>query len=558
MLTHLLVKDVALVDHLELTLDAGMSVITGETGAGKSIMLDALGLALGDRAESGLIASKADKAEIHACFDVSNNESARSWLAERELAGAGEEDECILRRVVGRDGRSRGFINGTPVTVSDLKSLGDMLIDIHSQHEHQSLLKKDTHRRLLDEFGKQTSLASEIEALCERYQSTRKSLYALIATNEEQSSRLQLLSYQAEELATLNTSPDEAQTLEAEQKLLANAESILAACSAAATLLAEAEDDNALGLISRALHQISPIDQAQLRPIIEMLESSRIQLQEAVSDLTRFSDDVELDPGRLAEVETRLTEIYDTARKHRIAPAEIPALQERITHELEQLGNADQAIEQLQSEVETIKAEYTKAADVLARGRAGAAKELKARIGSLLADLGMQGAVFEVTLTPRENREPNPRGHEDVEFLISTNPGTSPRPLNRIASGGELSRISLAIDVVTADTSSVPTLVFDEGDVGIGGAVAEVVGSLLRELGTKAQIICVTHLPQVAAQGHHHFLVTKSSDRKHAQTRISPLPNTHRIAEIARMLGGLEVTEQSLAHAREMYLAAQQ
>ncbi|MEX0943189.1 MAG: DNA repair protein RecN [Pseudomonadales bacterium] len=555
MLTHLLVKDVALVDHLELTLEAGMSVITGETGAGKSIMLDALGLALGDRAESGLIAKGADKAEIHASFDISGNESARRWLQSRELDHA--DGECILRRIVTKDGRSRGFINGAPVTVGDLKSLGDMLIDIHSQHEHQSLLKKDTHRRLLDEFGKQTALALKVEELSERYHSNRRALEALIATNDEQSSRLQLLSYQAEELAILNTTTEEAGILESEQKLLANAESILGACSEATTLLFEGENDNALALISRALQLVSSIDHDRIGPIVEMLDSSRIQLQEAVSDLTRFGDDVELDPKRLEEVETRLTEIYDLARKHRISPTEIPALQERISSELQQLGNADAEIERLQSETEGVRAEYTAAADTLSRGRAKASRQLKESVRTQLTDLGMQGAVFDIALTGREIPGPNPRGHEDVEFLISTNPGAAPRPLNRIASGGELSRISLAIDVVTADTSNVPTLVFDEVDAGIGGATAEVVGSLLRELGTKAQIICVTHLAQVAAQGHQHFLVTKSSDKNSAQTRISLLRAKDRVTEIARMLGGLEVTEQSLAHAKEMYQTAQ-
>ena len=555
MLTHFTVQNIALVERLELAFDAGMSVITGETGAGKSIMLDALGLALGDRAESWLVSFDADKAEVNASFDLARNEQARAFLAERELEVA--EQECILRRVVTRDGRSRAFINGSPVTVSDLRSLGNMLIDIHSQHEHQSLLKKDTHRRLLDEFGKLGAEAGAVTDLYGQFEATGQALAELTSSNEEQAARLQLLTYQAGELETLNAQPGEAGALEAEQKLLANAETLLKSCNAALALCSEDEDANAASLLARAINLIKGSDIDALGDVIEALESSRIQVEEAARDITRFADGVALDPARLEEVEARLSDLYDMARKHRVEPDELPALLGRISDEIAELSNIDTQVETLAARLKTLEQAYNEKAAALGKERAKAAKKLAEQVTGQLGSLGMQGAAFEVALAKREPGKPHPHGMEDIEFLVSTNPGQSPQPLNRIASGGELSRISLAIQVVTADTSRVPTLVFDEVDVGIGGAVAEVVGARLRHLGNKAQIICVTHLPQVASQGQHHYCVVKTSSKKRASTTIAPLSGEQRVEEIARMLGGVEITRQSLAHAEEMLAGGQ-
>lgn len=555
MLTQLVVENIALVDRLELEFAGGMSVVTGETGAGKSIMLDALGLALGDRAETALITDGENKAEIHARFDLSGNPQALAWLEEREI-DVGDGD-CLLRRIVSRDGRSRGFINGTPATVADLKALGDMLIDIHSQHEHQSLLKRETHRRLLDEFGALVGDAQAVHRIFEDYQSTRTTLDKLTTDAAEQSARLQLLRYQSSELEALAAQPDEAASLEAEQQLLANASGVLQACNDVVSMCSDDESADALARISRAIQSLESLEMDRLRPIVEMLETSRIQLEEAVHDIARFADGVELDPGRLAEVEARLDDLYEIARKHRVRPAEIPELQQRIEAELEGLGNVGDEIERLQQDLETLRRDYFEAARQLGKQRRAAARDLESRVTGQLARLGMEGASFTIALTGRESEEPAPHGMEDIEFLVSTNPGQAPRPLNRVASGGELSRISLAIQVVTADTSRVPTLVFDEVDVGIGGAVAEVVGSLLRKLGRQAQIVCVTHLPQVAAQGNHHFVVTKASDQKRSTTRVKQLSDKEKVVEIARMLGGVEMTDQSIAHAKEMYESAQ-
>lgn len=556
MLTQLIVKDFTLVDLLELEFQGGMSVISGETGAGKSIILNALGLALGDRADTSLIADGATRAEISASFDITDNPDAIAWLQERELM-ASDSPDCILRRLVGRDGRSRGFINGTPATVADMKMLGDMLIDIHSQHEHQSLLKRETQRKLLDEFGDHVNLANQVRELYYQYKTASEELNSLVHSSQEQSSRLQLLNYQAAELQELAIKPGEYEQLEQEQKRLANAESILHNCYQAIEMCQQDDNANALHQISTAIGLLNEIDDDAVRAVVEMLDSSKIQIEEAIHDLQRFREDFEVDPGRLSEVEQRLSDIYEISRKHRVDPGEIPDLEQRINDELASLEGIDNDIDSLTRKTEELRMSWRETAETLSKSRRKTATKLAKRVSDRLDELGMRGAKLKVELSPDEAREPSPQGLESIEFLISTNPGQDPRPLGKIASGGELSRISLAIQVVTADTSKIPTLVFDEVDVGIGGGVAEVVGTLLRQLGTRAQIICVTHLPQVAAQGHCHYRVTKSSDESRAATGISPLKDDEKVSEIARMLGGVEVTEQSLAHAREMFDNAQ-
>ncbi len=555
MLSQLSVQNFALVDQLELEFLGRMTVVTGETGTGKSIMLDALGLALGDRSETGYIGNHAEKAEIHAGFDLSDNQNAINWLTERELAT--NQPECILRRVIGKDGRSRGYINGAPSTVNDMKVLGEMLIDIHSQHEHQSLLRRDTQRRLLDEFAGAIETANSVAGLFHEYKRTTTRLYELTDSNEAQTARLQLLSYQAEELKQLKIEPREHESLEVEQKKLANAESILIHCNDAIEMCLTNDQGSAIELLSKTVQRLESIDIKDIHPIAEMLGSARIQVEEAIHDLESYTSDFEIDPVRLGEVEDRLTTIYDLCRKHRVEPNEIQQLEQQINAELESLNNIDNDIAELEHAAAKIEEAYSKEARKLSSIRKQAADKLRAKVSKQLADLGMPGATFLVELTSSDNCQPSVRGAEEIEFLISTNPGQEPRALNKIASGGELSRISLAIQVVTADTSQVPTLIFDEVDVGIGGAVAEVVGSLLRKLGHKAQIICVTHLPQVAAQGHQHLRVVKLSDKQQNRTEIEQLNTTEKVEEIARMLGGIEMTDQSMAHAEEMFNTAQ-
>lgn len=553
MLSHLTVSNFTLVDRLEIEFSQGMTVVSGETGAGKSIMLDALGLTLGDRSDLGTIGQYGEKSEILAGFDLSENQAAIAWLEKRSLSQ--DQPECLLRRVLGKDGRSRGYINGIPSTVNDMKALGELLIDIHSQHEHQSLLKKDTHRRLLDEFGGTANSASKVDALFREFQSQEEKLTSLINSNTDQAARLQLLSYQGEELEQLNIKEDETARLEKEQKKLAGAETILQNCQAVLDICGDGE--GLIEQLTKSTKLLSNLSIEEIGPITELFNSGKIQIEEAILDLSRFSNDFDIDPSRLAEVEDRLTLIYDLCRKHRIESHEIAQLQKDIQEELATLSNIDNEIEACEALVKSTRDDYFTQAKKLSTSRKKAAKTLNNRVSSQLSDLGMGGSQFDIALKTLAKDHPNPKGMEDIEFLISTNPGQTPKSLNKIASGGELSRISLAIQVVTADTSKVPTLVFDEVDVGIGGGIAEVVGTLLRSLGEKAQIICVTHLPQVAAQGHQHLKVAKSSESKLVTTQVAALSDKEKIAEIARMLGGIEMTDQSLAHAEEMYKGGQ-
>ncbi len=546
-LTHLSIKSLTLVDQLELEFNKGMSVITGETGAGKSILLGALGLALGDRADSSLIATGAAKTEINAIFDLRGHTEALAWLAERELI---DGDQCILRRIVSRDGRSRAFVNGSSTTLQELKTLSEMLLDIHSQHEHQSLLKKDTHERMLDEFGGLTAQVAVVKTLFKSLSAARDKLSRTQADAEEQSARVQLLSYQAEELATLAIQPGETAQLESEQKRLSSADEIQEKLTEALALCSRDTDTSASTQLSRTLKLISDIEDSAIKPIVEMLSSALIQLDEATSDLLSVSEKLESNPVRQELVEDRLSDIYEIARKHKIQPDELTALTNRIQGELDQITNAATIIKELEQQVATAENEYRVLAEKLTKSRLEKVKRLQSEVTKGLQGLGMDGAKFNVSLGVSPNWSST--GMDDVEFRISTIPGSEPGSLAKIASGGELSRISLAIQVITARTSRTPTLIFDEVDVGVGGATAEVVGSLLRKLGGHAQIICVTHLPQVAAQGHQHYVVAKSTTKKSATTSVVQLTEAEKVDEIARMLGGVEKTELSLAHAEAM------
>lgn len=556
MLVHLSVHNYAIVEHLDLELKRGMSVISGETGAGKSIMLDALGLTLGDRADSSVVRIGADKADILASFDLDDIPDARAWLAERDLDNDGP---CILRRVITAEGRSRGYINGTPCPQSDLKALGELLIDIHSQHEHQSLLKLDTHRRLLDEYSGNQELARQVQLAAQRWRQTRQSLERLSDSSDEQRARHQLLSYQLEELETLALGEDELEQLEQEHKNLANAEQLLGACRQVLDMCSESDAGNVLSALTASLNRLTAFQHqpGALGEAVNLLSSAQIQVEEAVGELNRFLDHFDSDPQRQQWLEERLDSIYTLARKHRVQPADLPTLQQRLLEELESLNADDDAVEQLAEELAAYARHYSEKAQALSEARQQAAESLGRAVESEIQRLGMPGGRFRVTLKPMAEGDPVPHGMEQVEFLVSANPGQPLRPLAKVASGGELSRISLAIQVITAQTSRIPTLVFDEVDVGIGGPTAEVVGQLLRRLGERGQVLTVTHLPQVAAQGHHHLFVHKARGRDETHTAVAALEGSERVEEIARMLGGVDLTEQALAHARQMIGSAQ-
>ncbi|WP_457787896.1 DNA repair protein RecN [Pseudomonas sp. PL-6] len=556
MLVHLSIHNYAIVDHLDLELDRGMSAISGETGAGKSIMLDALGLCLGDRADSGVVRPGSDKADILASFDLSDIAEARAWLAERDLDHDGP---CILRRVITAEGRSRGYINGTPCPLGDLKALGELLIDIHSQHEHQSLLKTDTHRRLLDEYAASQELARQVQLAAQRWKQTRNELQRVSSQGDEQRARHQLLSYQLEELDNLALGEHELEQLEQEHKALSNAEALLGACRQVLELCSESDAGNVLSALTASLNRLGGFagQGGALGEASNLLASAQIQVEEAVGELNRFLDHFDADPERQQYLEERLDSIYTLARKHRIQPGELAALQQQLFEELEGLNADDQAGERLAEELAAYARHYREKAEELSALRAQAAARLSAAVEQEMLALGMPGGRFSIQLQPLDSDEPQAGGLESVEFLVSANPGQPLRALAKVASGGELSRISLAIQVITAQTSRVPTLVFDEVDVGIGGPTAEVVGQLLRRLGERGQVLCVTHLPQVAAQGHQHLFVHKRRDEDATATAVSKLDNDGRIEEIARMLGGVDLTKESLAHARKMVSKAQ-
>lgn len=551
MLTHLHIQNFTLVEELDLDLKPGMTVITGETGAGKSILLDALGQTLGDKADADRVRAGSQRADISASFDLSQLEQAQEWLASHDLQQDNPR-ECMLRRVISADGKSKGYINGQPATLQQLRTLGEMLIDIHSQHEHQSLLIKDTHRRLVDEFAGQTELAKQVRQAFREWQSRLDHFIHLRDNAAEVSARFQLLSYQANELEQLNLQPGELAKLEAEQRSLANAEDILRGSQQLLAFCGDEEQGLSLNL-HRALHVLRslPEKSAALSAAEELLTSAQIQVEEAQSEIERHIDSFNLDPERLQQVEERLSAIYDLARKHRIRAEELPDFSTRLARELEQLEGGDARLDQLEQQVAQAEAAYRQLAEQLSVKRHKAGNNLTKQVNEQLKTLAMENAKFSVSLLPLGDR-PGANGLEDVEFLISTNPGQAPRPLAKVASGGELSRISLAIQVVTAQTSAIPSLVFDEVDVGIGGATGDVVGQLLRQLGERGQVICVTHLAQVASKGHQHLQVRKSASKKSAASTLVELEGEAKVEEIARMLGGLNLTEQSLAHAREI------
>ena len=551
MLTHIHIWNFAIVERLDLPLEGGLTVLTGETGAGKSILLDALGLALGDRADTGVIRHGAEKAEISVTFSTHDAPEAEAWLQAHELDSAGE---CIIRRVIAANGPSKAFINGKPAPAASLRELGEMLVDLHGQHEHQSLLRREAQRQLLDDFAGHGSLLGELAEAFSDWRDKQAELDRLRQAASERDDRLELLRYQVRELEELNLAEGELAELEAEHRRLANASSLLETGQRVLMTLDGDDPACAASLLATGLHDVGEMREtdAQLAGVVDLLDSAVIQAREAASELRHYLDGLELDPERLAWLEQRLAAITDLARKHHCAPEELPALLPRLQAELAELEQAEVRAGNLQAEVDAALAAYRKLAEKLGKGRRRAAKKLGEAVTGSMQTLGMEGGRFEVAVEPLESDTPVATGLERIEFRVSANPGQPVRPLAKVASGGELSRISLAIQVITAQDSRIPTLIFDEVDVGIGGRVAEIVGQLLRTLGEQRQVICVTHLPQVAALGHHHLQVSKTAEQDRTHSRIQILDTEERVDELARMLGGIEITEQTLSHAREM------
>lgn len=550
MLKHLQIANLAIVDRLELEFDRGMTVLTGETGAGKSILLDALGLALGERADSTLVRHGAERAEVTAEFATDGLKAVTRWLHEQELDADGE---CIIRRTLGSDGRSRAFINGQQAPVQTLKSLGDLLVDIHGQHAHQSLLHRDAQRDLLDHFGGHEALVEATAAAYRSWRTLADEFEELSREATEREQRRELLTFQVQELDALALGEGELPELEAEHHRLANGARLLAGGERAVQTLYEGDEGSVSAMISEVLGELRSLAEVdnELNEPTGILESALIQVQEAASGLRHYVSGLDMEPERLAEVEQRLADVHDLARKHRVEGGELPQLLEKLQIELATLEQAGARLDGMETEIEQARQQFLKAAGQLSEARREAAERLGNQVSEDIRRLGMGEGRFEIELEPLEEQA-GAQGLERIEFRVSANPGQPLRPLSKVASGGELSRISLAIQVATAGRGGVPTLIYDEVDVGIGGGVAEMVGRRLRELGQTRQVLCVTHQPQVAALGNQHFRVNKETDGQSTTTRIEVLDAEGRVAEVARMLGGLEVTAQTESHAWEL------
>ena len=553
MLSHLTIRSLAVIDRLELECAPGMTALTGETGAGKSIVVDALALLLGARADTDMIRAGAERAEVCGVFDTGSNASVRTWLADRELDDG--TDECIVRRIVGHGGRSRAFVNDRPMPAHLLRELGEHLVDIHGQHAHHLLLGRDRQRLLVDDFGGHQELLGRIAATAGRWKDLRSQLHAIAADGEDRASGLDFLRFQLDELDGLNLGADEPDRLAAEQRRLGNAEAILEGVRQALDRL-DGDDarsaSNACAAARRDLEAVARHD-PRANDVLELIDAAAVNLAEASTALRALAEGLDLDPEQLSEVERRLGAIHDLARKHRVPARELPAQIERLRERAALLESGEQRATEIEREIANAAHEHRTLCERLTTLRRAASDRLAQEVTAHIRELGMPGGSFAVDIQPLDTALLSPTGADRVEFLVSAGPGQAARPLSKVASGGELSRISLAIQVSGVHGSAVPTLVFDEADVGIGGRVAEIVGRQLRALGESHQILCVTHLAQVAARAHHHAVVHKSLGRDGTPgVGVAPVCGDGRTEEIARMLGGERITPKTLAHAREM------
>ena len=551
MLTHIHIRDFAIIETLDLELHAGMTALTGETGAGKSILLDAIGLVLGDKADSNTVRHGADKADLTLSVDITQTPFARDWLETQGMEH--EDDTCILRRVITAQGKSRAWINGSPANLTQLRELGEQLVDIHGQHEHQSLMKKDAQRHLLDGFAGNDNLLEHTRNAWQAWKKLHERVTALSQQNQQHQERVELLRFQAHELEALALQADEPEQLDEELNRLANAEQLRATAEQGYAQLYDNEP-SLYAILGRLMHDLA--QQAQLdnrlEPPLELLTSAQIQVQEASVQLRDYAESLDIDPARLQAVENRIADIRSFARKYRTDPRLLPEKLLSIQTELAQLGGDDYDLETLEKQYQAAADHYRKQASNLSKARIKAAQQLSAGVTKAMQQLGMQGGQFTITVNSETQTAFQASGMDSIEFTVSANPGQPLKSLMKVASGGELSRISLAIQMIAAQKVTLPALIFDEVDTGIGGGIAEVVGKQLRALGTNRQVLCVTHLPQVASQAHQHYKVTKIKGKQHTSTGIEQLSHALRIEEIARMIGGVEITPATRALAEEM------
>lgn len=553
MLAHLSVNNFAIVKSLQLELASGMTTITGETGAGKSIAIDALSLCLGGRAEASIVRQGESKTEVCATFILDNNVNATRWLEDNELL---DGKDCILRRIITKEGRSRAFINGSPVPLSQLKSLGQLLINIHGQHAHQQLMKNDYQLTMLDQYAGHTELLKKTRLAYQDWRQANNQLKQLKENSQNNLAQLQLLEYQIKELNELAIAEDEFGELEQEYKRLSNSGDLAINCQKAIELIYEGEEVNALSILQSAsstLVELAELDNS-LSTLPNMVSEAMIQLEEANSELRNYLDSIDVDPERMAFVEERYSRIMSLSRKHHVLPEELYQHHQDLLSHIAQLDCSDEKMAEYEQDVAAKYQALVTRAEKLHKSRSRYAKELDKLISQSMHELSMEHAQFRIEVNSQEH--PSPLGFDAVTFLVSTNPGQPLQPIAKVASGGELSRMSLAIQVITAQKVDTPSLIFDEVDVGISGPTAAVVGKMLRKLGESTQVLCVTHLPQVAGYGHNQMFVAKQTKAGKTETQMVKLNQEQRIAELARLLGGSEITPTTLANAKELLVAA--
>jgi len=552
MLQTISLRDFVIVDQLELDFASGFTVLTGETGAGKSILLDALSLVLGERADSSQIREGSHRAEISALFRIDPEliQSFSKWLDEQGFPMEDDGQSLLLKRTVESNGRSRAFINGSAATLAQLREAGDQLVDIHGQHAHQLLLKGGAQRELLDRHAGLLPLASEVAQAFKTLNDSRRRLEQAENAGQDIERERERLEWQLEELTELSPQEGEWANIQSEHARLANGAKLIGGCQEAIEVLSDADNslESSLSKVCGNIGALAEHDPA-LSNVSESLQSAQIQLDEAIHGLNRYLQKLDLDPVRLKQVEERMQALHSASRKYRTEADELPKLLLETTERLEAL-TASQNIDALREKVKQEEASYLKVAKQLSQKRSKAAAELGQLVTDAMQDLSMAGGRLEIALSPLQ--EGGSHGLEQIEFLVAGHAGSTPRSLAKVASGGELARISLAISVITSKASFTPTLIFDEVDAGIGGAVAETVGKLLHQLGQSHQILCVTHLPQVAAQGNHHLKVSKSQNGDKTISQVQPLGRTERVEEVARMLGGATITDTTRRHAREL------
>ncbi|OCG27848.1 DNA repair protein RecN [Gilliamella sp. wkB108] len=552
MITQLTINNFAIVDQLLVDFTTGMTAITGETGAGKSIAIDALGLCLGNRSDASSIRHGADRVDISASFVLDDTPAAFTWLTENQLD---EGNECILRRVINQDGRSKAFINGRAVPISQLKDLGQMLIQIHGQHEHQRLLRSDYQQLILNHYMNEPTLLTQMNQAYKQWKQARSAYQQYETSKQERDAHMQLLQYQLKELNEFSPIDGEYQQIDEEYKRLANSEQLINLSQQSVMLLDEADEYNVSNLLSSVKNSVQELVglDPTLNSVYNMLEDASIQIKEASYELRHYSENLELDPARVMQLEQRLSKQITLARKHHVAPEALPELHQNLLAEFKQINQQDEQSEQLKADISKYHQTALEIANKLHQKRVTTSKTLAKKVKAIMQELSMPNGQFSIEITFDENRL-NEDGADQVTFLVSTNVGQDMQPLAKVASGGELSRIALAIQVLTAQKMDTPALIFDEIDVGISGSTAAKVGQLLRQLAESTQVITVTHLPQVAGYANQHYFVSKQTNGKQTSTDMQKLDNNGRLNELARLLGGDKITEATLANAKELLI----